>query len=588
MLTRSRWELRVEEKPGTEPSLFGAAKRYPLLVVASTVLFAVMAFGSTRLIFNNWVAEVSILIDDPGSSQVFETSISEPERYLASQIAIIESADFAERVRSMINSDSRLSTGEVLTGRSVSSRSSANVIVVSFAAEDPDIAVTYANAFGETYAQYRDDVTVNAFAAAIDSLDDSIAEIDQQIATIDERLAALHAVENGSELEEALQDAIADYLSSAPNGASTPALENVLNQLQTLQFIRSLEAQNPAQILLLDTRRDNQERRSQLVIRRDQLEVDAVLASSGIVAMSEATGAARSPGTTRVVSIGAVLGLFVGLALAYYLAIRNRRFVDRTEPELLLRLPLLADIPRFGNTTPESRIPIINDPTSPAAEAFRFASNAIIARLGQLGYGEQSSRHTIVVTSALVGDGKTTVTINTGLAISSRGKSVLLIDADFGDPALSRLLMREDASRHGITNVVAGDATLGDAVVSIDLGTARHVDVLTRGTIQIPGGDFFNSSGARQFFDLLRTKYDFVIIDAPPLLQVSYSTDVASLADAAVVVIPHEGRVSLERDVMNRLELIAANNLGYVYNKAPRRPELHDRRGSMSDPLGSG
>ena len=330
------------------------------------------------------------------------------------------------------------------------------------------------------------------------------------------------------------------------------------------------------------------DRRSQLVVRRDQLQVDQALASSGVVAFSPATEAERATSTSRVVGVGAILGALLGVALAYGLALRNRRFGHRSEPELVTNWPMLAEVPRFGGNGPLDLLPVLNDPVSPAAEAFRFASSAIVARMNQAEVQVGQKQQVAAFTSAVVGDGKTVVSMNAGLSAATRGKSVLIVDGDFGDPTLTRLLVGEDAQRVGITNLVESTALLKEMVVPVSLGSGHHVDVLTRGTINIPASDFFSSSETRELFRLLRTRYDYILIDAPPLLQVSYTTNVVALADAIVAVIPHDGRVAVTQEFQNRAQLIDAPVLGYIYNKAPKRSELMEPRGSVSDPLGSG
>jgi receptor protein-tyrosine kinase len=281
-----------------------------------------------------------------------------------------------------------------------------------------------------------------------------------------------------------------------------------------------------------------------------------------------------------------IVGLIVGAAAAFVLALRNRRFGHRTDPETVLGVPLLAEIPRFNASA--SALPVIDDPSGPQAEAFRFGANAVIARVNQMELKSNVPRSMVVVTSGLLGDGKTMTTVNIGLAMATQGKAVLLVDADFGDPTLSRTLVGDTTTARGMTNVVEKTAPLADVLSAMDLGHGHHVDILTRGNVEISAGDFFDSKRTREFFSLLKSRYDYVLVDAPPLLQVSYSSTIAALSDGVIRVIPHEGKLSIQQELDDRLRLIGVETLGYVYNKAPKRPELQERHGSMRDPLGTG
>jgi len=277
----------------------------------------------------------------------------------------------------------------------------------------------------------------------------------------------------------------------------------------------------------------------------------------------------------------------VGVGLAYYRTRMNRVFEHRSDPETVLEVPLLAEVPMFVRSSRET-IPVIDDPSSAEAEAFRFAGNAMMNRLDHLTAGSEGGGQAIVITSALLAAGKTTVTVNTALSVATRGRSVLIFDADFGDPTLTRMLMDDPSGLKGITEVFRETATLSEVLVPIYEAEGVKIDVLTRGLDDISAVEFFRSSQVVDLLSVLKSKYDYILIDAPPLLQVAYATSVASLADAVAVVIPHEGRVQVHEELINRIDLLGVDILGYIYNKAPRRPELYERKGSMLDPLGTG
>ncbi len=576
-----------------------AANRYRILVAVTAIAFGILAYLTSSLVFNTWVATSSVLIEDPATSQVFATpGVTNPQRYLATQVAILETSDMAEAVQDMVGEADPLTISEILGAREIVSNVDTDLIEIEFVDKEPDRAIAYANAYLGSYEAYRQTTTQGAFETAISGLDVSIAALDDELDLILEDIGNLSTVEGGEGLESELVAAINEFLEAGADSDTAARFETILTQLQTLQVIRALEAQNTDVSLLLETRRDLMDRRSQLVVRRDQLQVDSALASTGVVASSEATDAARVLGTLRVVFFGVILGVLLGVGLAYLLAQRNRLFGHRNEPEGILGIPLLGEIPRLEDLDSADRIPALTSPTTPGAEAFRFAANAMVARMNQLQTASGAPIRAVVVTSAVQGEGKTISTINTAFSVATSGRSVLVIDADFGDRALSRMLVGEawieeqfpgrPSSIQGITDVVERGADIRDVLIPITDRYGHQVDVLTRGTMEVAATDIFNSEGINALFDQIKSDYDYILIDTPPLLQVSYSTAVVRLADAVVTVIPHQSAVSTQRELSDRLRLLGAQVIGYIYNKAPARAEMLERPGSLRDPLGTG
>jgi Mrp family chromosome partitioning ATPase len=246
---------------------------------------------------------------------------------------------------------------------------------------------------------------------------------------------------------------------------------------------------------------------------------------------------------------------------------------------------LLGEIPRVGEP---GSLPILSDPASPSAEAYRFAANTLVARLNQLADSSGEPLKLVAFTSAVLGEGKTTSTANVALSLATTGRSVLLVDADFGDQALTRTLVGDSSGRQGLTNMVEGDADLSEVLVPITESRGHRIDLMARGTLEMTAADLFYSEAVESLFHVLKSMYEYILIDCPPILQVSYTTAVVRLADAVVTVMPHNSRVSTQRELIDRLRLIGVPPIGYIYNKAPIRAEMVERRGSMTDPLGTG
>jgi tyrosine-protein kinase Etk/Wzc len=110
---------------------------------------------------------------------------------------------------------------------------------------------------------------------------------------------------------------------------------------------------------------------------------------------------------------------------------------------------------------------------------------------------------------------------------------------------------------------------------------------MSRGTAPVNAPEFFRSGAVGTFLTDIGNEYDLVLIDCPPLLHVAYASLLAKYADATLVVIPHRSSTVTAEDVRNRLDLIDVHVAGYVYNRAPLRPQSVGSEGSMKDVLGS-
>jgi Mrp family chromosome partitioning ATPase len=187
--------------------------------------------------------------------------------------------------------------------------------------------------------------------------------------------------------------------------------------------------------------------------------------------------------------------------------------------------------------------------------------------------------------SARTGEGKSTLVANTALASARTGKRVLLVDADFGSQASSKLLV-DGWDRPGMTDLVLDKADLQSSVSVAALRDAGTLHVMGRGTQNVTAPDFFANPRLEDLMSRLESLYDLVLIDGPPLLQVAYASTVARLADALVIVVPHGSRGRYADELSKRVKLIETPVIGYLYNQGPRKAGRDTSGGSMKDILG--
>lgn len=589
----------AESQPTSlEPTVLGAVWRYRWLVAFLAIAFAGLGwfYGTSN---EEFTATGVLSVQDPRSSNLFDQGASSaPDRYVEDQATILRSRVVARDAVVLLEGQDppmALSVGAVVQGLSVSARSDSNSVTVSYTAATPTEAIAVVNAVAVSYQGVSRATAEAQFAAALTELDETIAEIQSELEDLQVTIAQVRAGQaNIVDLQTALDEARTELLAfeqpSDTADAIVLALANArLTALQlritTLNAALQDDPNDPALATLADQQAEARRRLSDIQTTRDGLKVDSELAGSGVVFYAPAETAAPSSVGLWVV-LGALVGAIVGAGIAFLLAQRKRRFVDRAEPELILGVPLVTDIPTFTQERLKTMLPVVEAPESASAEAFRFVAAGItVQQVDRSGNGSAAFK-TVAITSAGLFDGKTTVAANTAFAAAREGGRVLVIDADFGNEALTRLLAGDVQRTLGMTDVAQGTTTLDDAVIRVSREHAASISLLTRGNVDISAPDFFASTDASRVLATAALQYDLVIIDSPPLLRVAYGTTIARGVDRLIAVVSHGTEMATAAELRDRLDLIGTPVLGYVYNQAPLRPEMTVSAGSMANPLG--
>jgi len=553
-----------------------------------------------------------LVVEDPGASQIFESTGSQaPDRYVQDQVAILQStavAQTATEIAGALDPDASIEIEELIDHAEIGSTRSSNVIEVVYMDSEPARAISLANSIAEAYQEVRRTEALASFVRAIDELDESIASLDTEVATLQMEVEDLRYGDparaelfNQYELSlqklGELQGALSDSTPEQDVDSLRAELDDVSQQLQTLQLVLNLDVLRPELVALLNRQEEASSRRSELAARRAQLEVDAELAS-GVALYFPAT-ATEPGGLSLALAVvgGGVAGFFIGLAFAYLLFGRRHTIDSRLAPQQILSAPLLAEIPDFDDERLDTFIPVYAAAKSVAAESFRFAAAALelqgradkppsLAEGGLIGE-TAARRNLVVVVSAEEDDGKSVVTANTALASCWTGNRVLVIDADFGSQTQARLLMQSEMPHHGLADVIAGEVTLQAAVRTVQLNPELRLDLLTRGQVPVSATDLLRSHEADEFFASVAENYDLVLIDTPPLLRVAYSSVLCRHANRAMVVVLHGSDESTLENLSDRLRLIGTPITGYVYNRAPLESHRGGYGGSLQDVLGA-
>jgi succinoglycan biosynthesis transport protein ExoP len=269
-----------------------------------------------------------------------------------------------------------------------------------------------------------------------------------------------------------------------------------------------------------------------------------------IVDPSTAAAAPYSPKPLVNIFLGVVGGLMLAAGIAFLWEKRDDSVRLPGHARSLLNVPELGVIPtvkvdgakrwRLGrnkNVSPEANkdfVQVFKTAASGQAAAFRPAESFRVTLASLLRESITGGRpQAILVTSPSPGEGKTTVASNLGMALAETGRTVLLVDGDFRRPRQHHVF--DLPNNWGLTSLLADGANMQDGV---GMTTAfPGLSVLPSGPAPENISKILYSPALRQFFNLVRTRFDIILIDAPPILEVADARVLGEFADGAVLVL---------------------------------------------------
>ncbi|MCY0905475.1 polysaccharide biosynthesis tyrosine autokinase [Arthrobacter sp. H14-L1] len=268
-----------------------------------------------------------------------------------------------------------------------------------------------------------------------------------------------------------------------------------------------------------------------------------------------------SPSSPKVplnLALGLVVGLLLGLSVAVLRQVLDTRV--RTVEDIE-RITTAAVLGRFAAEDGIAAAPLVTqqDPYSPRAESFRQLRTHL--QFTNISGGSQS----IVVTSTIPGEGKSTTAVNLAIMLAESGSKVLLVDADLRRPRIANMLGLE--SSVGLTTVLSGRVTAEDALQT--WGAEESLHVLTSGRTPPNPSELLGSPNMHALIRQMEQQYDVIIIDSPPLLPVTDPAVLGAAVSGILLVISTDGHVHKEQlsQAISNINAVDAKLLGLALNR---------------------
>ena len=296
------------------------------------------------------------------------------------------------------------------------------------------------------------------------------------------------------------------------------------------------------------------------------------------------------PRRGREIAVGLVVGLMLGITIAFVQEGFDSSIKNADDVERFIPAPALAVIPSAASVGSRSAwrtigglaaplnngdigLAVTKMPSSPIAESFRTLRTSILLSTAP------RPPQTILVTSSQPSEGKTSTSLNLAQSLAQRGAKVLIIDSDLRKPGIAKSLGLQAAK--GLSGVITGAHSVDEALVFVE--PPVNLWVLTSGPHPPNPAELLSSPAMEDLLKDLKSRFDYLVLDSPPLLAVTDATVLSAMVDGVVLVVEsgatprnavlrafrmlHDAGGRVLGTVINKLDLRHDGYYGYSYHR---------------------
>ena len=490
-------------------------RRRKWLVAAAALVSTLAAVSVSSQATRIYEARAELLLTGADES-VFGReglALSDPVQ-IETQVQVLKSRPVATEVASRLGSKARR-----VTGVTISDVGRTRVLTVEVESPVPAIAREAATTYATVYVEQR------------------------RAAAVNESLAVANQV--AQKLQET---------------------KNVLNDLDArLATARSARSPNEAEITNLETQREAAAAQFSVFQQKlDQVQVDAQLRKGGVEVLAEAAlpSTPVRPAPIRTGVLAFLVGLVIGAGAAVVFEFLDDTVRSSADVERLARgHSILASIPVISEwrNQEKPRLITVEDPNAVVSEAYRSLRTSLQF------IGLREPLRSLLISSPMASEGKTTTLSNLAVTLAQAGKRVICIDCDLRRPRLNEFFGIRNAI--GFTSVLLGEQPLSNALQPVEVTSSGSLHILPSGPLPPNPAELLGTQRVAELLRALESDSDIVLIDAPPLLPITDAVVLSSRVNGVVLVAT--AQVTSRRHLSRALDLLNqadANTLGIVLN----------------------
>ncbi|HOD28121.1 MAG TPA: polysaccharide biosynthesis tyrosine autokinase [Syntrophales bacterium] len=284
-----------------------------------------------------------------------------------------------------------------------------------------------------------------------------------------------------------------------------------------------------------------------------------------IVDLAEIPKSPVKPKKAQNLLLGLIVGLALGVGLAFFLEYLDNTIKVPDDIKNILKLPYLGPVPAIaaaeggavnGEKNPADDLVSHLSPKSTASEAYRGIRTSIL-----FSSAEQAPQ-VLIISSSGPREGKTITSANIAITMAQAGNRVVILDCDMRRPRVHKIfsLSRD----RGMSNLLVGNDELDNVVLHTDI---PNLDVIPSGPIPPNPSEVLSSQRMADLIEVLRGRYDRIIIDTPPITAVTDAVILSKVVDGVVLIVrAGVAHRELVRNAVEQLRQVNAHILGAVLN----------------------
>ena len=449
-------------------------RRWPIIVLVcllTTGVAIARSATSTRI----YQTSATVLVSDPQTVNADGSSSSTVD--IPTEIELIGSGPIGAAVSKELGADAAK-----ISGLNITEVGSTTLIQITTDSSSPAVAQKGANAYADQYVKIRTQQAIDSINKTTVVIQQKVTDLQTQITQLNTKIAVAGAFPSSD---------LTSQLSSLNSQLSTYTA-----QLERLQVTADLRATTGAQVV-------NQ----------------AGLPSTPI-----------KPTPSRDALLGFALGLVLGLGIAFLTEFLDDKIKTTEDVARYGRgIPVIAEIPRIARERNGRRLVALDDPASGAAESYRALRTSL--RL----IGLRQPIQTLLVTSPMAAEGKTTLVANLGVTMARAGLRVVVVDLDLRRAQLGEMLGASNDI--GVMSVLLGEVTLAEALYEVPISSGvPRLRLLPAGPLPPNPSEIMGTARMGDLITNLKQSADVVILDTPPLVPVTDAMVLSGRVDGVLLV----------------------------------------------------